>query len=60
MEELRRRYGWGRKKLAAEGIELSVATVNRILRRRGRCGRCQTWGRIKPISRVARGGFRDD
>ena len=39
VEELRRRYGWGGKKLAvllaAEGTELSVATVNRILRRRG-------------------------
>jgi len=39
VEELRRRYGWGGKKLAvllaAEGTELSEATVNRILRRRG-------------------------
>jgi transposase InsO family protein len=37
--ELRRRYGWGAKKLvvllAREGIALRVVTVNRILKRRG-------------------------
>jgi transposase InsO family protein len=37
--ELRRRYGWGAKKLvvllAREGMELPVVTVNRILKRRG-------------------------
>jgi transposase InsO family protein len=37
--ELRRRYGWGAKKLvillAREGIALRVVTVNRILQRRG-------------------------
>ena len=37
--ELRRRYGWGAKKLvvllAREGVEMRVVTVNRILKRRG-------------------------
>jgi transposase InsO family protein len=37
--ELRRRYGWGAKKLgvllAREGMPLPVVTVNRILKRRG-------------------------
>ena len=43
--ELRRRYGWGGKKLQVllerEGILLSVSTVNRILRRKGQLGEYQ-------------------
>jgi len=43
--ELRRRYGWGGKKLQVllerEGIQLSVSTVNRILRRKGQLGEYQ-------------------
>ena len=42
---LRRRYGWGGKKLQVllerGGIHLSVSTVNRILRRKGELGEYQ-------------------